>query len=164
MPRGRLHKQELWPWEVFSSKSHCLFSLHISTFTLTFCSVVEFSSFSYILFLRSKDLFSGLPFFVIFVTLILIHLTVFLIHLSQLQLFLNIYKSYSHISIYLCLYLFSLFFLTLFSIPSFSLLSPFPLFPTLFLFSPCKLNCWDFVATLPSWHSAQAQFSRLSTN
>ena len=44
----------------------------------------------------------------------------------------------------------------------FSSLSLHPPFFSLFLFSPCKLNCCALLAVLPSWQSVQAQFYRLS--
>ena len=62
-------------------------------------------------------------------------------------------------------------FLNLFSNSSFLLFYPLstfpplfysPFFPSLFLFSPSKLNCWAVFALFPSWHSVQVQFSRLS--
>ena len=46
----------------------------------------------------------------------------------------------------------------IFSLPLFSFL----LFPSLFLFSPCKLNWCALFLIFPSWQSAEAQFSRLS--
>ena len=76
-----------------------------------------------------------------------------------------------YIYIYLCfLFFFSLFFYPLFhsfflsflSLLLFFLILSLSLFPSLFLFSPCKLNYYALFAIISSWQSAQAQFYTLS--
>ena len=108
------------------------FLLHISTFMVAFCSAVEFSFLFLSFFFPSSFLFHHCvcvcDFFMI---LFLIYLTAFLIALYWLKLFLNICKSFSYMSVYLC---FSIFYFL-------SLLPSFPPFSSLFLFSPSKLNC-----------------------
>ena len=77
------------------------------------------------------------------------------------------YKSSPHMSIDLCFSIFSIaLFFNFFSTPSFSLLLPFsffvffpsPCFPSLFLFSPSRLNSWALFVIFPSWPSTHTVF------
>ena len=100
----------------FSYKSHCLFPLHNSTFTLAFCSAVEFSSLLFLL----KKIFSSFfschpPFFCgvsdfVFDTFDCLSYRFFFFFFYRIRLSLSVPKSLSHMCIFA--FLFFLFTLT----------------------------------------------------
>ena len=173
----------------FSYKSHGLFPLHISTSILAFCDAVKFPSLCFLSKkIKKKFHFKFFSFFFLFFSLSLFFfiLDEFLgfcfgyIQLLFLLFFTGcsyswIYVNLFHTCLFIFAFLFFLFSLSflfspllhpfLFSFPSLlPFLSPFssPFFPSLFLLSPSKSNCWALYAIFHSWPSAHAQISRLS--